>query len=174
MAHKLIVGATESGKSTLARAMVEDAAKRGVLVIVYDPTLNPAWGTEFVTDDEGQFFDWLYAAHESGEKSILAVVDEADTIMGMSHRHNWWLFQRGRHFGIEAIGITQRPKLVAPSVRGNVSEIYAFCVSAEDADDVAIGFAAPGLKGAPTLAQGEFLRARWVARKKVVDKLRIF
>lgn len=174
MAHKLIVGTTESGKSTLARSMVEDAAKRGAFVIVYDPTLNPAWATEFVTADEYQFFAWIHEAHENGITSIVAVVDEADTIMSMSHRHNWWLASRGRHFGIEAIFITQRPTMIAPSVRGMPSEHYAFRIPKSDAQLLADDCAAPELAGAAELAQGEFLRARWVDRKKVVDKLKIF
>lgn len=174
MAHKLIVGVTESGKSTLARAMESDAVNRGIVAIIYDPTLNPQWKTEHVTCDEYEFFGMLYTAYESGIKSILAIVDEADTIMSMSHRHNWWLFMRGRHFGIEAIAITQRPTNIAPSVRGNTSELFAFSIPQSDAKALADDFAAPEIEKAAGLIQGEFLHAHWVHRKKVVDKRRIF
>lgn len=174
MAHKLIVGTTESGKSTLARAMVEGAARKGIAVIVYDPTLNPAWKADFVTADEYEFFSAIHEAHRSDITRICAVVDEADTIMSMAHRHNWWLFSRGRHFGIEAIGITQRPTMVAPSVRGMPSDIYAFLIPRSDARLLAEDCAAPDLEQACELSQGEFLRAHWVNRKKVVDKHKIF
>lgn len=173
MAHKLIVGGTETGKSTLARAMEADAVKRGIVPVIYDPTLNPAWISELVTCDEFDFFDMLREQHEK-KKSILAIVDEADTIMSMSHRHNWWLFMRGRHFGIEAIAITQRPTNIAPSVRGNTSELFAFRIPKSDAQELANDFAAEGIAKAAELVQGEFLRAYWKDRKKVVDRLRIF
>lgn len=173
MPHKLIVGGTETGKSTLARSMEADAFKRGIVPVIYDPTLNPAWKSELVTDDEYEFFFMLNAQFEKGG-SILAIVDEADTIMSMSHRHNWWLFMRGRHYGIEAIAITQRPTNIAPSVRGNTSELFAFRIPKSDALALADDFAADGINKAAELAQGEFLRAYWKDRKKVVDKHRVF
>lgn len=174
MPHKLIVGVTESGKSTLARSMAHDASRRGIVIVVYDPTLSPDWSGEFITADEDEFFHWLRKIYEKQNRPILAVVDEADTIMSMSHRHNWWLFMRGRHFGIEAIAITQRPTNIAPSVRGNTSELYAFQIPKSDAAALADDFAAPGIIGAGELTQGEFLRAYWKDRKKVVDRHRIF
>lgn len=173
MAHKLIVGGTETGKSTLARGMESDAVKRGILPVIYDPTLNPAWESEWVTSDEGEFLEMLRAAHTE-KRAILAVIDEADTILSMSHRHNWWIFMRGRHFGIEAIAITQRPTNIAPSIRGNASELFAFRIPKSDALALADDFAAEGIAKAAELAQGEFLRAYWKDRKKIVDKYRVF
>ena len=174
MPHKLIVGVTESGKSTLARKMEADSNQRGIVSVIYDPTLNPAWCGDIVTADEDDFFFFLREVHEKKKCSILAIVDEADTIMSMSHRHNWWLFMRGRHFGIEAIAITQRPTLVAPTVRNNTSELYAFQIPKSDAQALADDFAAPGIVVASELPQGEFLRAYCKDRKKVVDRHRVF
>ncbi len=172
MAHKLITGCTLSGKSTLAKLMVSDAKKRGIASVIYDPTLSE-WDSEHITDGEHEFFYMLNDAHKKGFP-VFVVIDEADTILSMSHRHNWWLFMRGRHFGFEVCAITQRPKLVAPTIRGNAGEFYVFAVAKSDAQELADDINADGLIIAPTLRQGEFLRAYWKDGKKVVDRHRIF
>lgn len=173
MPHKLIVGGSGTGKSTLAKLMESEAVKLGILSVVYDPTLSPDWATENVFCDEYEFFECLAKEHKKG-CPILAMVDEADTLLSMSHRHNWWLFMRGRHFGIEAVAITQRPTNVAPSIRGNCSELFAFRIPRSDALALADDFAADGIAKAATLSQGEFLKCYWKDRKKVVDRFRVF
>lgn len=172
MAHKLVVGQTLSGKSTLVKAMASEAVKRGLVLVVYDPTLSPDWETELVTDDEETFYDMLKAIHAEGAQAMV-VVDEADTILGMSHRHNWWLFQRGRHFGFECVAITQRPQLVAPSIRCNAPELFIFQSGKNDAAFLGEDYGVD-LSSAPELVQGSFLWAHWREGKKVVDKRKIF
>lgn len=173
MAHKLIVGQTLSGKSTLARAMVKDAISRGIQPCIYDPTMNPDWGTEFVTCEPDIFFAWLRDFHAAGYKCV-AVIDEAETILSQSDRRNWWLFTRGRHFAIECIAITLRPTLIAPTVRGNCAELFCFYINRNDAAILASDFGAPAVEKAYELIQGEFFRAAWKDKKKCVDKLKIF
>lgn len=173
MPHKLIVGTTMSGKSTLARAMVADAARRGIIPVIYDPHGSPEWDSEIITADESEFFTAVSESIGNGRK-IFAVMDEAETVLSISHRHNWWMFTRARHYGIESCAITLRPKLIAPTVRGNVHEMFVFNLCRTDAQELADDFNAPGLADAPNLAQGEFLFARWVDKKKIVDKLKVF
>lgn len=95
-------------------------------------------------------------------------------MLTMAHRDNWWLFTRGRHFGIEACAITQRPTLIAPTVRGMCNDVFVFKVSKSDAQMLANDYAAQGLENASELDQGEFLRSSWKNKKKSVDKLKIF
>lgn len=172
MAHKLVVGQTLSGKSTLVKAMAAEAIKRGIVLVVYDPTLSPEWPTEFVTDDEETFYEMLRAVHAEGSQA-LCVVDEADTLLSMSHRHNWWMFQRGRHFAFEFVAITQRPQLVAPSIRSNAPELFIFQTGKNDAAFLGEDYGVD-LSAAPELVQGSFLHAHWECGKKVVDKRKIF
>jgi hypothetical protein len=171
MPHKLIVGTTMSGKSTLARRMAEDAAKNGIIVIVYDPHEDDGWNSQYVTSDENLFFEYL-AANDG--KKIFAVMDEAETILSNSHRHNWWMFTRARHYGIESCAITLRPNLLAPTVRNNATEIYVFNLCRDDAKTLADEHNAPQLSDAISLSQGEFMRAYWKDKKKVVDKFKVF
>lgn len=173
MSHKLIVGQTLSGKSTLARSMANAAIREGLVVVVYDPTLSPDWGTDLVTDDEEYFFQMLEIVHAEGH-SALVIVDEADTLLSMAHRHNWWLFMRGRHFGFELVAVTQRPTNIAPSVRGNAPELYVFQLGNSDATMLEQDYGAQGISAAPELRQGEFLAAKWVDGKKTVEKFRVF
>lgn len=172
MAHKLIVGQTLSGKSTLAKQMEADSFAKGIPSIIYDPTLSPDWKSELVTDDEETFYHFLHVIAEESPNALV-IVDEADTLLSMAHRHNWWLFQRGRHFGFECIAITQRPQLVAPSIRNNAPELFIFQSGKNDSaflgDDYGVD-----LSGAVDLQQGRFLWAHWKNGKKVVDSLRVF
>ena len=172
MAHKLIVGTTLSGKSTIAKMMVRDAARRGIVPVIYDPTLS-AWESEFITCDEGEFIEILRYNYEDKRK-IFAIIDEADTLLSMSHRHNWWLFMRGRHFGIECCAITQQPSGVAPAIRNNAADLFVFNTSKNYAEMLANDFSAPELSRAPELRQGEFLHSHWKDGKKVVDSMKAF
>ena len=159
--------------------MVADALTREIIVVVYDPTLSE-WSTDthdvrLVTCEQYDFLAELARIYAEGAPNgILAIIDEADTMLSQSHRGNWWLFTRGRHFGIECIAITQRPKLIAPTIRSNTDEVFVFNTSKSDASDLADDRAAPELIDAPKLAQGEFFRAYWKNKNKIVDKLKIF
>lgn len=172
MAHKLIVGQTLSGKSTLAKAFAADAVKRGIVPVVYDPTLSE-WPTEFVTDDFAEFVEFIHTLHADGFRMV-AIVDEADTVMSMADRGNWWLFTRGRHYGLEAIAITQRPKLVAPTVRGNCADAFIFHLGKNDASELADDISADGASAAPTLRQGEFFHVGWENGERFCRKQKIF
>ena len=173
MAHKLITGQTLSGKSTLARAIVADASARHIVPVIYDPTLSPDWKSDFVTDDYAEFVSNLSECARAG-LPIFAVVDEADTVLSQGDRDNWWLFTRGRHFGIEACAITQRPQLVAPTVRGQCADVFVFHLGKNDASFLSEDVAAPDIQGAPTLRQGEFYRVGWRDGRRITDKLKIF
>lgn len=169
----LIVGCSESGKSTLAKAMARNLEKRGVTVTVYDP-INSEWSPEaFVTYDQKEFFEEVKQSHASGEKQV-AFMDEADTLLSVADKQNHWILTRGRHYAIMPVPITQRPALVAPTVRGQCNELYCFAVSKPDAKLLAEDFAHDGLLAAPSLNQGEYLHCHWVNKQKVVDKGKIF
>lgn len=70
-------------------------------------------------------------------RKLTLVIEEADLsfpvtglpkhLPGMQNTVN-----RGRHVGIECIGVTQRPALISKNFRGNVSTTYVFPLADED------------------------------------------
>lgn len=169
----LIVGTGESGKSLLAKTMAKHFESGGYRVTVYDP-IETEWSENaFVTSDINEFFEHVQDVGASGELQAV-FVDEADTILSISDKANHWLLTRGRHMNITSIVITQRPKLVAPTVRTQCNELYCFKVARDDAKCVSEDFAHEDLMQAPDLIQGEYLRCYWKDKNKTVDKGRIF
>ena len=191
----LIVGSGESGKSLLAKSIANDMEKRGMAVTVYDP-INTEWSPNaFVTFNEEEFFEEIEKSYQEGRKQAV-FVDEADTLLSIGQKENFWLLTRGRHFGLSTYVITQRPALVAPSARNQCNELFCFRVSESDAtllnDDFVPGnkpvvpvatkpgekpivqVAGYNLLDAPNLLQGEYLRCYWKDKHKALDKGRIF
>lgn len=153
MSHLLVAGQIQSGKTTLARRLAEIHRRRGWLVLVYDP-IGQAWPTEYVYHDPDEL---LRAAKLS--RSCFIVVDEADTVVGQSDRHRWWLALRSRHYGHSCTFVTQRPAMVAPSVRHQCLRIACFSVDPDDALELRRTFNEPALYQAPALKQGRCIIA---------------
>lgn len=156
--HTLIVGVTQSGKTTLAHKIARDLAAQGQNIIVYDPvgTLTAAgtWPDSAVKfDDLDDFMEYM---------SLDAVVhahvfiDEAGDLFGIGQKENFWLLTRGRHFGLIIYLIAQRPKMLAPSARTQCGRLYLFRVALEDAEEVGRDFGFSGLKN-EMLDTGDFL-----------------
>ena len=169
----LIVGSSETGKSLLAKSIAREMESRGIIVTVYDPVMSEWSEHAFVTHDEAAFLEELKSNYESGEPQAV-FIDEADTLLSISHKHNHWILTRGRHFGLHPYVITQRPALVAPTVRSQCNELYCYRVSKDDAILLADDFAHEGIKDATELNQGEYIHCYWRDKKKVVDKGKIF
>lgn len=173
MGHIIIVGATETGKSRLAKRLCDVRSKtrdyQQTAHIVLDP-LAADWGegVEVV-----ETFAELHAAiiDYHAEKIPLCVyVDEADNFLSMRQPENHWLLLRGRHFGVSVTVITQRPALVAPSVRGMCGTAHIFRISASDAKLLANDYALESIaQRAPALAQGQWLHVRWENGQKTLD-----
>ena len=81
---------------------------------------------------------------ETSKAKITLVVDEMDLsfpsgIRQRNPKHGFLgLCLRGRHYGINLVGISQRPKLVDISFRANMSAVYLFMLAEPDDIDVAI------------------------------------
>lgn len=140
--HSLFTGVTESGKTTLARGIARDLAKRKQNIIVLDPvgteTKGGGWPESARVFTEGEDF-WKYLARgDVGHAHVF--IDEAGDQFHMGARENFWLLTRGRHYGLYCYLIAQRPKLLAPSVRTQCSRCYMFRLAHEDASEVARDF----------------------------------
>ena len=157
--HVLFTGVTQSGKTTAARAYAREFCRRKQPVVVYDPTamtstIGGDWGESArVFSDRDEFLafvtsDKMYPCH--------LFIDEADEIFSLRQPENFWLLKKGRHFGIFCYVITQRPKMVAPTVRNQCVEAYVFRLSADDMKMIGNDFALDLTRY--QLQQGDYLR----------------
>lgn len=156
--HRAFYGTTQSGKTTAARMYSRAFCKANQPVVVFDPTaatstIGGDWGdTAVVFDNRDEFLAYVHSV-KMGACHLF--VDEADEIFSLSQPENFWLLKKGRHYGIFANVITQRPKMVAPTVRAQCVEAYVFRMSRTDArmlgDDYALELPAE------TLRQGDYL-----------------
>lgn len=175
MGHILIVGATETGKSRLAKKLCETRVKSrkygNTAHIVLD-ALGAYWGdgVEVV-----QSFEELHAAiieYHADKIPLCVYVDEADIFLSMRNPENHWLLLRGRHFGVSVVVITQRPAMVAPSVRGMCATLHSFSVSEADAKMLANDYACPALaKVLVGQKQGHWHHVRWEGGEKKITAL---
>ena len=161
-----------SGKSTLARLMMKPYLNQKIGVAVYSP-VEPAAAWDERAHVFPDFYEYLTFVRKMKNGGLL-LVDEADTVLSQGDRSNWWIGTRSRHFGFRALILTQRPTLVAPTVRGQCGECYAFNLANEDAKQLVRDYNAPGLIDAPKLKQGQFLRAHWQDGQKIVTPGRVF
>ncbi len=122
--HSLIVGASGTGKTTLARGLADAALKAGRRVIVLDP-LRTRWPCNRLYGDvESLFFDY------SRFPPSLIFIDESGTQAGRSVQDKLVkLAIQGRHFGHIAIFIVQIPTRLCPDIRGQCTSLYLFRVA---------------------------------------------
>lgn len=140
--HHLICGVTMSGKTTLARVISRAVSAKGQKVVVYDPmgtdTAGGGWGEGAVIFDEIEPFLQYLESDECGAAHVF--VDEADLVFSLDQKENHWLLRRGRHYGLTIYCITQRPVLVAPSVRSMCARAYVFRLVQDDIKRVAADY----------------------------------
>jgi len=161
--HTIICGATLCGKTTLAHRLAQFDEEDKKHIVVYDPVLTGTaageWPTKNVAlfDDERKFLKYVHGTH--GEETSI-YVDEAADLFDHSKKENRWILTRGRHLGYKVTIITQRPKMVHPSVRAQTSRAFVFRLKVSDSKEV-IGdyghdYRSGGL-GQQELDQGDFL-----------------
>lgn len=169
MAHTLIIGMTQSGKTSLARKLVQKHRKKGRLILVLDPLLDPAWktaGATWVTDDKEKFLDVVFRSTE-----CVIVIDEAGEMIGRYAGEMKKLATKSRHYGHDAIFITQRAVDVDKSLRDQCAEVYAFLVSRRDSEVLAEEFVNDDCFQASEVKQGEFIKC---SRFKPVIRSKLF
>lgn len=159
MPHMLIVGMTESGKTTLATQLSSEYRAKGIKVIVLDPLLDPRWQADFLTSDRAEF---LAIVQHPETRSCAIFIDESGEMIGQYSDEMFWLATRARHYGHNSHFISQRAKQISPTVRNQCSYLALFCCSFDDSKELANEFNRPYLKEAHSLAKGEyFLVPRW-------------
>lgn len=158
MAHVLIIGMTESGKTTLAKELNKAYRQDGLSSIVLDPINDPGWmpGEDcYLTRNKAQFLEVV-----KNSRSCCVFVDEAGEAVGQYQTEMHWLGTRARHYGHSAHFLCQRVIQVATTVRDQCKTLYLFNVSKKDSHTLADDWNRDVIKEAYKLGQGEFLIIR--------------
>lgn len=131
MAHVLILGTTESGKTTCGKRLAHKWAASQVNVLVLDPLNDPGWIPDtqndeslykvFQTSDPEQF---LAVFWESRRCAVF--IDEAGEAVGKYNVVMQETATRGRHWGHSVHFLTQRGTQVALTVRDQCTRLFLF------------------------------------------------
>jgi hypothetical protein len=153
MAHGLIIGQTESGKTTWAKQLARRVSGDGFGVLVLDPLEDPQWVeiAHFVTSDV-----YLFLKTAKASRKCFLIVDEAAENCGHRDYHSQWCATRSRHWGHSAFFISQRYTQISPTIRNQCRYLIMFNTSAIDSAEMAKEFGKKELLDGPTLPQFVF------------------
>jgi len=138
--HALIVGTTQSGKSTLAKLLCKTIKNKGGNCAVLSPTTETGWDADFKTSDGGLF---LKFAKENTKHFLF--VDESGDAIGRYNEEMNWLATGSRHLGHSVIFNVQASSQISTAIRSCCQDAYIFATSrgvlkllAEDFNEPAI------------------------------------
>lgn len=152
MTHNLIIGQTQSGKSTLAKELVNsicDKTKRRLIVL--DPFTSKDWNADFLTDNKQDFLNVV-----KNNKNCELVIDECGQTIGRYAKEMMMLATSSRHYGHRSTFITQRANQLDLNMRDQCSKLYIFSISKNDAKSLAEQFVDDELLNAYELEQFNF------------------
>lgn len=160
--HILFAGTSQSGKTTLARYFARKLRAANKRVVVYDPvgtaTLGGDWGDGAeIYDDDYEFLSAVEDPTKIHDAHLF--VDEADEIFAHSMRGNFWIAKKGRHYGLSVYAISQRPTMIHPTVRNQMTRGYIFRLALEDCKNIAADYGHSNVHKIQLL-HGDFLSLR--------------
>lgn len=154
MAHSLILGMTESGKTTLAKNLAKHYKNRGFGVIVLDPMSDPEWNADFQTTDVDEFLKTFW-----NSRKCAVFIDEAGEAVGQYDTVMQRTATKGRHWGHACHYLSQRGAQIARTVRDQCSHLFLFTTALDDSKIHANEWNKNELRGANTLPQGHYFHA---------------
>ena len=154
MAHCLILGMTESGKTTLAKKLLRDFKKSGIKSIVFDPLNDPNWCSDEKYDDSDDFLESFWS-----NRRCAVFIDEAGESVGRYDMMMQKTATRGRHWGHSVHYLAQRATQLNRTVRDQCSHLFLFCSSKEDGKIHAQDWNDDALLRCNELKRGEFFHA---------------
>lgn len=140
MAHSLILGMTESGKTTFSKRLVKAYFSAGWSIIVLDPMSDPEWTPwtpESANPDKKRFYqtsdpnEFLRVFWKS--KQCMVFIDEAGDAVGRYDLAMQQTATKGRHFGHSMHYLSQRGTQINRTVRDQCSRLVLFTTALEDA-----------------------------------------
>lgn len=172
MAHSLIFGMTESGKTTLAKQMCRGYFAQGYGVLVLDPMCDPGWKPEspdgmdlehkyqlkkrfYQTDDPDEFLRVFWDS-----RACMVFIDEAGDVVGQYDLAMRQTATKGRHWGHCVHYLSQRGAQLSPTVRGQCEHMFLFTTARQDCELFAREWNKPELVEAAQLPRLEFFHVQ--------------
>lgn len=152
MAHSLILGQTESGKTTLAKRLSHYLKQERQEVIVLDPLNDPEWAADFRCADPKQFLDVFWSSRQCH-----VFIDEAGDMVGRFDETMQQTATSGRHWGHSCYYISQRGAMVSPTVRAQCRHVFLFASSFKDCKVLSEEYNCPELLQAVDFPAGRYL-----------------
>jgi hypothetical protein len=149
--HVLILGITQSGKTTLAFRLAAMYKRKGWGVLVLDPDMRKEWNADFMTDEPETFLKWVKA-----NKSCAVFVDESGLMIGRYSGTMAWLATNSRKWGHRSHFIAQRATQIDPLIRNQCTKVFLFKQSVVDSKILASEYVCEELKNANNLKAGEY------------------
>ena len=137
--HCLLLGMTESGKTSLAKQLIIAFQAKGIHCISLDPLGDPSFGADFVTADPGEF-----ARIWKSSRSCACFIDEAGTV-GKFSGHIREAATKGRHWGHHFYFMSQKATQIEPLVRDQCGGLFLFRSGMQSRKTLAEEFDAPQL-----------------------------
>jgi len=166
MAHSLILGMTESGKTTLAKKLAAHYKANGIGVLVLDPLSDPEWQADYKTSNPD---DFLRVFWESRQCAVF--IDEAGESVGRFDDAMIRTATKGRHWGHACHYISQRGAMLSKTVRGQCRHLFMFCMALDDGKEMAKEYNCPELMQCVNLEQGGYYH---IARFGTLTRSNIF
>lgn len=127
MAHALILGMTESGKTSLAKQLAANYRAKGFSILVLDPMNDPEWPADYKTTDPDEFLTVFW-----NSRRCMVFIDESGDAIGRYNKAMERTATKGRHWGHSCHYITQRGAQLSQTVRDQCSHLFLFASSLKD------------------------------------------
>ncbi len=148
--HSLIIGMTESGKTSLAKMIATDLKKRKKRVVVLDP-LQDEWDCDMQFTDSVAFLKYCQE-----NTDLFCFIDEGGQSIGRYNKEMEWLATRSRHWGHSCFFISQGCTQLPRIIRAQCSRMYVFAVGKSDTDLLAEECRKDDLRKIEQFDKGEF------------------
>lgn len=151
VAHSLILGMTESGKTTLSKRMSATYKKNEYGILVLDPMCDPGWSADFQTADPDEFLKVFWDS-----RGCMVFIDESGDMVGRYDQAMQQTATKGRHWGHSVHFLSQRGAQINRTVRDQCSNLFLFNTAKKDAELHAHEWNQPELENANVLPKGEY------------------
>lgn len=169
--HSLVLGVTESGKTTFLKAMAKRHVEQRYAILVLTTIFEPWPEGCHVFTDQDEFLSVFW-----NSKSCIVIIDEGKRTAARFNVAVEETATAGRHWGHSCYYAAQGNSMISPDIRKNCSQLACFMQGPADSKVLAEEWVQAELNKAPDLNQGEFYLVRRFGKdgKKFIQKLNAF